>query len=317
MYLKKLELQTTDRCNYSIDISPNNDSIFFSLDEKGYLLPINDFLSDKNLNTLINLKPNSNLNLKIFTLEDTISKAKFTYDNKNVIIGDQTKTISNFIISENNGEQIDKTIINYKNSKTWKFELDKLNKEKPNPILCSGEGSIYICDYNKNEIIKEIEQKNKFIYSYSFLPNDKLATGNSNGAIYIYDTKTGDKVKKIEEHCLLVRNLEFNKNKNILYSASDDLPINQIDMNKFQLFSPIVGHKEPISDIVYNEQRNMLITSSFDGSIKIWDLRGNTFCIETLELNTKNPIWDIGVSENGEFIAFTASEGIGAFSLRK
>ena len=43
--------------------------------------------------------------------------------------------------------------------------------------------------------------------------------------------KQEKKKKKIEEHYLLVRNLEFNKNKNILYSASDDLHINQIDMN--------------------------------------------------------------------------------------
>ena len=314
MYLKKVELPTTDKCNYSIEVSSNNENIFFSIDEKGYLIPINDFLSQKNqnLNSLIN--PTSNPNLKIFTLEDTIVKSKFTYDNKNIIIGDQTKTITKFIISENNGEQNDKNIIGYKNSKTWKFEFDKLNKS--NPILCTGENSIYIYDYDKNEIIKEIEQKNKFIYSYCFLPNDMLATGNSNGAIYIYNTKTGEKEKKIEEHCLLVRNLEFNKNKNILYSASDDLHINQIDMNTLKLFSPIVGHKEPISDMIYNETKGILITSSFDGCIKIWDAKGNNSCIDTLVLNNKNPIWDIGVSEQGDFIAFTASEGIGAFSLK-
>ena len=314
MYLKRLELQTTDKCNYSIEVSPNNDSIFFSLDEKGYILPKNDFLSPKNqsINSLIN--PTSNPNLKLFTLEDTIAKAKFTYDNKNIIIGDQTKTISKFILSEKTGEQVDKNILNYKNSKTWKFEFDKLDKSTP--MLCTGENSIYLLDYDKNEIIKEIEQKNKFIYSYSFLPNNKLATGNSNGAIYIYDTKTGEKEKKIEEHCLLVRNLEFNKNKNILYSASDDLHINQIDMNTLKLFSPIVGHKEPISDMIYNDQKDILITSSFDGTIRIWDVKGNYNCIETLELNSKNPIWDIGVSEIGDFIAFTASDGIGAFSLK-
>ena len=315
MYLKRLELQTTDKCNYSIEISPNNDSIFFSIDEKGYLLPKNEFLSPKNqnINSLTNL--NNNPNLKIFTLEDTIAKAKFTYDNKNIIIGDQTKTITKFLLSEKTGEQANKNILNYKNSKTWKFEFDKLDKSTP--MLCTGENSIYLLDYDKNEIIKEIEQKNKFIYSYSFLPNNKLATGNSNGAIYIYDTKTGEKEKKIEEHCLLVRNLEFNKNKNILYSASDDLHINQIDMNTLKLFSPIVGHKEPISDMIYNDQKDILITSSFDGTIKIWDVKGNYNCIETLELNSKNPIWDIGVSEIGDFIAFTASDGIGAFSLSK
>ena len=313
MFVKSFEFQTTDRCNYSIDISPNNDSIFFSLNEKGYILSKDDFLSLKKakLNDLLN--PDKNPNLKIFTSEDTIAKAKFTHDN-NIIIGDQTKTITKFILLEKNGEQNDKNIINIKNSKTWKFVLDN---DKSNPTLCTGENSIFLYDYNKNEVIKEIEQKNKFIYSYSFLPNHKLATGNSNGAIYIYNLEKGEKENKIEEHCKLVRNLEFNKNKNILYSASDDLHINQIDINTLKLFSPIVGHKEPISDMVYNEQKGFLITSSFDGTIKIWDTKTNSNnCIQTLELNTKNPIWDIGVSESGDFISFTASDGFGAFSLK-
>ena len=88
-------------------------------------------------------------------------------------------------------------------------------------------------------------------------------------------------------------------------------------MNTLKLFSPIVYHNEPISDIIYNEQKDILITSSFDGTINIWDVKGNYNCIQTLELNTKNPILDIGVNESGDFIAFTASERIGAFSLNK
>ena len=47
MYLKKLELPTTDKWNYSIEISSNNDNIFFSIDEKGYLIPISDFFPKK------------------------------------------------------------------------------------------------------------------------------------------------------------------------------------------------------------------------------------------------------------------------------
>ena len=68
MYLKNTKLQTSDRCNYSIEVSPKNEAIFFSLDEKGYILPTNDFLSqkDKNLNSITN--PSTNPNLKIFTL---------------------------------------------------------------------------------------------------------------------------------------------------------------------------------------------------------------------------------------------------------
>ena len=245
-------------------------------------------------------------------MEDTIAKAKFTSDNKNIFISDQTKSITKYNISDDKtGEQNDNLKINIKNLKTWKFELDNTKG-----VLATGGNNIFIYDYVNNKILKEIENKNKFVYSFCFLSNNKLATGNSNGSIYLYNMETYNKENKIEEHCLLVRNLSFNNNKNILYSASDDLHINQIDMNTLKLFSPMVGHKEPISDMIYNEKKGILVTSSFDGTVKIWDIKGNNNCINTLQPDTKNPIWDITVSQEGDFIAFTSSEGIGAFVLK-
>jgi len=308
MYEKKIELKIKDRCNYVIEMSPNDNNIFFSLNEQGYILPKEKFLAleDKTLNEL-----NSEKN-QIFSLEDTIAKAKFTSDNKNIFISDQTKSITKYNINDDKtGEQNDNLKINIKNLKTWKFELDTTKG-----VLATGGNNIFIYDYVNNKILKEIENKNKFVYSFCFLSNNKLATGNSNGSIYLYNMETYNKENKIEEHCLLVRNLSFNNNKNILYSASDDLHINQIDMNTLKLFSPMVGHKEPISDMIYNEKKGILVTSSFDGTVKIWDTKGNNNCINTLQPDTKNPIWDITVSQEGDFIAFTSSEGIGAFVLK-
>lgn len=308
MYEKKIELKTKDRCNYVIEMSPNDNNIFFSLNEQGYIMPKEKFLTltEKNLNELSSEK------IQIFTLEDTIAKAKFTSDNKNIFISDQTKSITKYNISEDKpGEQTDNLKINIKNLKTWKFELDTTKG-----ILATGGNNIFIYDYVNNKVLKEIENKNKFVYSFCFLSNNKLATGNSNGSIYLFNMETYNKENKIEEHCLLVRNLCFNNNKNILYSASDDLHINQIDINTLKLFSPMVGHKEPISDMVYNEKKGILVTSSFDGTVKIWDTKGNNNCIHTVQPDTKNPIWDIAVSQEGDFIAFTSSEGIGAFVLK-
>lgn len=308
MYEKKLEIKTKDRLNYVIEISPIDNNIFFSLNEKGYILSKEKFLSlkEQNLNTLDTEK------IQKFTLEDTIANAKFTSDNKNIFISDQTKSITKFKLKENiTEEQNDKSSINIKNLKTWKFVIDS-----GRGIMATGGYNIFLYDYVNNKILKEIENKSKFVYSFCFLSNNKLATGNSNGSIYIYNTENYNKENKIEEHCLLVRNLAFNNNKNILYSASDDLHINQIDMNTLKLFSPMVGHKEPISDMIYNEKKGILVTSSFDGTIKIWDVKGNNNCIDTLEQSNKNPIWDITLSLEGDFIAYTANEGIGAFVLK-
>ena len=313
MYKNILELKTKDRCNYVIEISPNNNNIFLSLNEQGYILPKEDFLllDEQKLNTI----NNSKIPISLFNLEDTISNAKFTSDNKNIFISDQTKNIIKFNLSQDNtggeNEQTDKTILNIKNLKTWKFVI---NSEKG--IMATGGNNIFIYDYINNKILKEIENKNKFVYSFCFLSNNKLATGNSNGSVYIYDIDTFKKENKIEEHCLLVRNLAFNNNKNILYSASDDLHINQIDLNTLKLFSPMVGHKEPISNMIYNEKKDILITSSFDGTIKIWDVKGKNTCVNTLQPSNKSPIWDVTISQEGDFIAYTASEGIGAFILK-
>ena len=308
MYEKGNEIKTKDRCNYVIEMAPNDNNIFFSLNEQGYILPRLDFLSleEKKLNKLDSEK------IPVFIFDDTISCAKFTADNKNIFISDQTKSIIKYNLDESKiGEQNDKYNITIKNLRTWKFSL---NSEKG--IMATGGNNIFIYDYVNNKILKEIENKNKFVYSFCFLSNNKLATGNSNGSIYIYDTETFNKENKIEEHCLLVRNLAFNNKKNILYSASDDLHINQIDTNTLKLFSPMVGHKQPISDMIYNENKEILITSSFDGTIKIWDVKSKNNCINTLEPNNKSPIWDITVSQEGDFIAYTATEGIGAFILK-
>ena len=308
MYGRKLELITKDRCNYVIEISQNNNNVFLSLNEQGYILTKGNFLSlnEQDLNKL------NTEQIPLFTLEDTISCAKFTSDNNNIFISDQTKTIIKYNLDDNTtGEQNNKSNINIKNLKTWKFIL---NSEKG--ILTTGGNNIFIYDYINNTLLKEIENKNKYIYSFCFLTNNKLATGNSNGSVYIYDIETFKKENKIEEYCLLVRNLSFKHNKNILYSASDDLHINQIDMNTLKLFSPMVGHKEPISNMIYNEKKEILITSSFDGTIKIWDVKGKNICVDTLIPINKSPIWDVTVSKEGDFIAYTASEGIGAFILK-
>ena len=307
MYEKKFEIETKDKCNYVIEIAPDDKRVFVSLNEQGYIFPIEDFISldEKKINKIDNER------IQLFTLEDTISEAKFTSDNKIIFISDQTKSIIKYNLEENKtGEQTNKLNINIKNLKTWKFSL---NPE--NGTMATGGNNVFLYDYINNKIIKDIENKNKFIYSFCFLSNNKLATGNSNGSIYIYDLETFNK-DKIEEHCLLVRNLAFNNNKNILYSASDDLHINQIDLNTLKLFSPMVGHKEPISGMIYNDKKDILITSSFDGTIKIWDVKGKNNCISTLEPKTKNPIWDISISREGEFIAYTATEGIGGYIFK-
>lgn len=313
MYEKKFEIELKENCNYVIQLSPSDDKVFFSLNEKGYIIPKEDFLS-------LNEKTLNNNKSKNIEFDDTIACARFSSDN-NIIISDLTKAIekcdfSQNIDSENNDEgngekKIAREGINLSNIRTIKFELDT-----GRGILVTGGFNIFLYDYINNKVINEIENKSKFLYSYCFLPNNKLATGNSIGGISIYNMDNCVKESKIEQHCLLVRNLALNKNKNILYSASDDLHINQIDLNTLNLNYPLVGHKEPITKMIYNENKNIMVTSSFDGTIKIWDIKGKNNCIETLESKNKNPIWDMSLSSDASLICYIGNENMGAFLLK-
>ena len=58
MYEKKLEIKTKDRCNYVIEMSPNDSNIFLSLNDQGYIITKSDFLllDGEKLNKLNNEK---------------------------------------------------------------------------------------------------------------------------------------------------------------------------------------------------------------------------------------------------------------------
>ena len=303
MYEKILEIKTQETCNYSINISPLDSSIFFSLDDTSFLIPKENFLSLSKYEDLKTIQIENKF--PSYTAEDTIATSKFTEDGKKIFIGDVTKTLNKLDLNSDNKNFI-KNNIEIKNLKTFKFDIDSNGNN-----LITGCSNLILYDVINNKIIKEIENRSKFIYSFCFLPNNKCAIGNSYGCVYFFDTQKQEQINKIEEHCLLVRNLCFNENKNILYSASDDLHINQIDINKFRCYSPIIGHKEPVSSMIYNKNKNLLFTSSFDGTIKIWD--DNGVCLDTLEKDSRVPLWDIGLSKDADFLAFSSNEGIGVY----
>lgn len=78
---------------------------------------------------------------------------------------------------------------------------------------------------------------------------------------------------------------------------------------------PLVGHKDKINKLLYNETKGLLFSASSDGNIKIWDPKAKFKLIESLNPNDKNSlnIYDIGINKEGNFITYTSDDGIGAF----
>jgi WD40 repeat protein len=132
---------------------------------------------------------------------------------------------------------------------------------------------------------------------------------------------------------MAIRSLLFDEYNCRLLSASDDLHINIYNSKDFKILFPLVGHKSEISNIQYNQEKNIYASSSFDGTIKIWDAKLNSKnnCIQTIDLNcsssinqnnlndnnTKeenNIIWDINFSNDGKYLMAGSEFGLHIFS---
>ena len=295
--------------NYSVDINKNTNDILLSQDCNSFVYSKEDFLSLSN-----NLIPLNNTKNSQIHSNDTIIYNKFSNDGKFIFTSDY-----DFYINKYNFDNEIKKLssIIQPPLKTWKFSFID------NKYIATGNYSLLIYDINSCELYKEINNYNRFIYSTCFINNNEnnlISVGNQTGSIYFYNIETGKFVKKIEEHCMIVRCLCYNKIDNILFSASDDLHINVIDLNKFCIESPIVGHREFISGMVYNESKRLLYTSSFDGCIKVWDLKSKKRCVDTLKKNVsgndENSVWDLAVSNEGDFIVGCGDDCVKCFLLK-
>lgn len=134
---------------------------------------------------------------------------------------------------------------------------------------------------------------------------------------------------------MAIRSILFDENNNRLLSASDDLHINIYNAKDFKIMFPLVGHKSEISNIEYNEVKNVYASSSFDGTIKIWDAKLNSKnnLLQTIDLNCSssisqnnlldsnsisteenNIVWDISFSKDGKYLMAGSEFGLHIFT---
>lgn len=211
--------------------------------------------------------------------------------------------------------------------KSWKFDINPNGKE-----LACGCYSLLVFDLDIGEKVTEVSNDGKFFYSLCYISDSKVALGNYNGSINIVSLESNSRVHRVEgkqsrsvilclylEHCMAVRTLNMDDNRHYLLSASDDLHITMIDTNTYQAIQSLVGHKDIITGIVVNKEKNFYVSCSFDGSVKIWDVRQAKSCIQTVSLSKEgvsDALWDIALSSNGSHITVASDLGCHLLSMQ-
>lgn len=115
-----------------------------------------------------------------------------------------------------------------------------------------------------------------YVVDLSFHPEeDLLAAGTISGdaLLYKYSVDGNVLVNTLELHVKAIRDIEFNHDGSVLYSASKDRSILLTDVQTGKFIRCYEqAHEQPVCKMnVFDE--NLFATGDDDGTIKVWDIR--------------------------------------------
>ncbi|XP_039138391.1 WD repeat-containing protein 36 [Dioscorea cayenensis subsp. rotundata] len=101
--------------------------------------------------------------------------------------------------------------------------------------------------------------------------NNVLISGGYHGDIKVWDFK-GRELKSRWEigHC--VNKFVFHRTNGLLAAVADDMILRLFDVVALRMVRKFEGHTDRITDLCFSEDGKWLLSSSMDGSLRIWDV---------------------------------------------
>lgn len=101
--------------------------------------------------------------------------------------------------------------------------------------------------------------------------NSHMISAGYNGDIKVWSFKGRELKSKWEIGCTVVK-IIYHRANGLLASVSDDLVIRMFDVVAVKLVRKFEGHVDRITDICFSEDGKWLLSSSMDGTLRIWDV---------------------------------------------
>ncbi|GAA95402.1 uncharacterized protein L969DRAFT_92534 [Mixia osmundae IAM 14324] len=117
---------------------------------------------------------------------------------------------------------------------------------------------------------------------------DHLVTGCDDGVARIYDIKTNLEIGMLARMNTgaPVRSLKLGLSGTKCAIGSDDMMIKIIDVRDVTIIQQFTGHEKPVRDVSWSPDGSLLITSSSDGTVRVWDVANSPEdprCVHTFE----------------------------------
>ncbi|KAL7126155.1 hypothetical protein ABFS83_14G166500 [Erythranthe nasuta] len=101
--------------------------------------------------------------------------------------------------------------------------------------------------------------------------NTVLISGGFNGDVKVWDFKGRGLKSRWEIGCSLVK-IVYHRYNGLLATVADDLVIRLFDVVALKMVRKFEGHSDRITDVCFSEDGKWLLSSSMDGTIRIWDV---------------------------------------------
>jgi WD40 repeat protein len=258
-----------------------------------------------------------------------VIKTCFHPGNNMFFSGSYDHTIRTWKLKENENRIL-------KGQQKWITSTD-VSKNSELILSASNDGKIVLYDKAGN-VVRIIKRRGRKISFASFDDNDqKILAGYDNGWIEVCNL-TGEKILEIKGHKDRINSIDFSPKRGFILSGSEDGWVCVWDTSgnlifrgpsNLSVYSPeeesliavignggalfdlnrnvlayYRGHQDKINDIDFSPDGELIATGSYDKTMRIWDIKGNTLQI----IKHDAVINSLCFSPDGKFILTGASD---------
>jgi len=159
----------------------------------------------------------------------------------------------------------------------------------PGDFLVTCSSKLHIFSTTTNQVKRTITRFKDSAFGARFRRDGKLIiAGFENGAVKVFDVSSRTILREFKQHSKATHVAGFVPSSTQVYSASDDCTVRCADIPTQKELSCLQGHNDYIrsgDSCLLNS--NILITGSYDHTVKLWDLRSQE-C--TLTADHGNPV---------------------------
>ncbi|MBI1296535.1 hypothetical protein GC175_16395 [bacterium] len=146
------------------------------------------------------------------------------------------------------------------------------------PIVLStgADGVIRLWNADDGSPIGEWERLPSHAYSLNFSPDSNIVAGScADKHVYLWEFSSGRVLHRFPTQSSWVRGVDYHPS-GAMVAGADGASIHLWHIASGEILHTLHGHTAPVVDLTFNSDGSRLLSGSFDGTIRLWDVQTGT-----------------------------------------